>query len=364
MRNLTQKTRGFTLIELMISSAISIVVILAAGAVLVTAGRLSHNSELVGDSHDQERLAFGKLAVEATRAGYGSPDGLYMKSGAIKKVYPISTTSDATTHIDELWLIVPRSNALDDVCTASGGSLPFVRSASAGTPMLTNCQGSIVAGDTLLVTNLSTASVVVAGSPSGSAPSISIPFGAPSGVTPNGLTVGDMVLRAEAVHYYVANDPTGHPALYRTTGALDDTTLSATPPKLFADANATNKTLVATDVEDFQVRFYMGNSTMNTSADVLYSNGSGTDPDAMPLDTQNTTVNVLRSMELGITTRTRVPLQNTNDTAQASRKADVSGDDFSPRPLFDHTPTATPDGFHRSQVIRRIALPNFQPGAL
>jgi type II secretory pathway pseudopilin PulG len=123
-----RSSRGTTLVELMMSVAITAIVMTALVAVATVAVRLVRRTEQVVISNDASRLALEGLLRDVRLAGMGAPGGIWVvQGGAPVRINAVfGGPGDGGT--DELWLAVPRPNVMSTGCNSAGGSATLTES--------------------------------------------------------------------------------------------------------------------------------------------------------------------------------------------------------------------------------------------
>jgi len=345
-------SRGFTLVELMTSTAIMIVAITATCLMLIEAQRFTRNSEETINSNDNARIA-GESIVSALRiAGMGGAAGLWINnSGTPRQISPIFGTDNISTEgfTDDIWMILPDRRAFqDNNCVNNSGGAVSLAAGGTGPLKVTCTQGLLPAGGPtpamLMVTNFGTSGVLVA-QPTPTTPSDGTVVGvigynesALVGFPPRPFQIGDMVYAASAVHFFVHRDASGS-ALYREVGVL-----SGGSPPAFIPTTVT-RMLLQRNIEDLQFAYGTDPLNANLPDQYVYSNGF---PDAAGLPARAVRVTVVsthdRSMRKG----------GDNSLLLASQ----------PMSLENHVVSAPADSLRRSLYTRRVELPNLSAGSL
>src|SRR5258707_220220 len=115
--------RGFTLIELITSTAIMIVAIAATCMMLIEGQRFTRNSEEIINSNEGSRVA-GEFIVSALRiAGMGAAAGVWINNAGIPRlISPIFGTDNISTEgfTDDIWMLIPDRRAFQDNNCQSG----------------------------------------------------------------------------------------------------------------------------------------------------------------------------------------------------------------------------------------------------
>lgn len=352
--------RGMSLLEIMIASAIMLLAIAAAAALVFAGGRMARNAELVADSDDASRVAAEVVINAVQLAGMGASRGLWVNQGGvatrISPVFGIDGTTGAGSNTapapnasgwDDLWLVVPTRDALQEPCAVPGAYSPLVEASAPSAALTVSCAGSFALNDLLVVSNLSTAALInLTGiTPSGSKVTLQYAEQGVSGFSnapeKNGYQAGDLVYGVSLVHFYVANAPNGVPALYRSLGDV----ATDTTGRPFSDRPGSQR-LIQTNVEDFQVAY-------------------GMDSGATPVDPNNYTFQHglapgfngnLRALRINVVARTNNPMRDSQNNLAAGSST-LFG--LVPVTVENHVPPLIPpDGFRRSLYSRRTEVLN------
>lgn len=336
-----------TLVEVLIAVAITSVVMSLALSVVGAGVRLARQGEQTVNSNEAARSGM-EMVLRDLRAA-GVPGGIWVTDPGgtpfrINSIFTQPGSGTADTGIDDLWMVVPRPNAMQSNCTSVGSGA--VVTVSAPGTLAVNCTAVqlplLFAGaDTLLVSNFASAALI-----SGLAfPGGTITFA--QSATPNfstnpskgGFQRGDLVFPVDIIRYHVrlnpmlANGsfPLGRPELIRTRGALAGNPTMAAPFTIPAGAAEQR----FPDIEDLQVAFGTGVAPALTFASahaVTYT------PAAAPLS--------VRVSMVGISPRVILDDQNKIQ-------------EFGPAVVENHTPPSLAfDGYRRSIYRRRIELIN------
>jgi type IV pilus assembly protein PilW len=136
MRQSTEQA-GFTLIELMVGMAVSVIVVAAAFTILTTTSRTLRANEQVVDTQQNLRMAMEMLARDLKLAGFGSP-GVPIGNCTNGIVPADQNTGGADTGPDSVQLLVPTTRA-------SGANRWTLRLATstAGTTVITLQPGAV-----------------------------------------------------------------------------------------------------------------------------------------------------------------------------------------------------------------------------
>ena len=334
------KAKGMTLLEIMIAVGIASAVMAMAVSVVGAGVTLARKGEQTVASNEASRAGMEMLLRDLRIAGTGG--GLFVTDSAGTPVQINSIFTQAGTNgTDELWLVVPRSNMMQNDCSKVGSAA--IVSASGTGPLTVNCTAPLAGATTLLVTNFSQGALI-SGLTLATGTSITYAESGVSGFSNNpqtgGFQRGDYVVPVDVVHYFVRlNAVTNRPELIRSPGALN-TPVSAAAP--FKDVS-TNRQDRFPDIEDLQVAFGSGVAPSLTFASghtVVYN------PAAAPV--------ALRLTVVGITPR---PVLDDQNKVQP----------FGPVDVEDHlvsVPPPDPDGYRRSVYRRRIELLNMGPANL
>jgi type II secretory pathway pseudopilin PulG len=333
------KTRGLTLLEVIVAVSITSFVMAMAVSVVNTGVALARKGEQTVASNEAARTAMEMLLRDLRIAGTGAAGGLWMTApgGTPVRINPIFTQAGANG-TDMLWVVVPKPNIMMVNCASRGSAVSVTQSGSGALNVTCNAP-ALATTDVLMVSNFRTAALISAPTfPS----STQIAFaesstpGFSSSPEKGGFQRGDMVFPVDLVRYRIAINPDlGRPELLREIGALA-VPFNATAP-FTVEANAMSQRFG--DVEDLQVAFGVG-----TQPALAFTNGHNTlfDPSAPPL--------AVRVSVLGITPKT------------------ILDNEGKIQPLFpvtveEHVPAnpTVADGYRRSLYVRRIDLTNMNP---
>ncbi|RKH12430.1 prepilin-type N-terminal cleavage/methylation domain-containing protein [Corallococcus praedator] len=358
--------RGMTLLETMVASALATIILAAAAALLLAGGRVVHNTEHVGDSHDHARLAGEALLSAVRQAGAGMSEGLWVVSAGVpQRINPVfggdgagtgllaATTAGnvpGTEGTDDLWLVVPDRNYLGRDC-APGAAMTVVQPGTGS--LQVNCVGtpsSAPAANAMLVaSNMKSAALLTQATVVSSPPTATVNYletgvpGFSNAPHKGGFQRGDLVYTARLLHFFIAPNPAtgGRKALMRAEG-LPATDASGRP---FMDMG--DPLVVQDFVEDFQVAF--GVDATNSGDPSSYVFQDGLSPEYTP---------GLRSVRISVVATGRNPRRDTQNQA-------VLAEDL-PIAVENHTPPAgaTADGYFRSLFSRRAELPNLASASL
>ncbi len=343
--------RGFTLIELITSTAIMIVAIAATCMMLIEGQRFTRNSEEIINSNEGSRVA-GEFIVSALRiAGMGAAAGVWINNAGIPRlISPIFGTDNISTEgfTDDIWMLIPDRRAFqDNNCQLGSGAAVSVVAAGTG-PLNVTCTQSLLPaiGPTpamLLVTSF-TGPAVLLTQPLATTPSIGTVVGllgyteaTVAGFPPRPFQVGDLVVGLSAVHFFVHRDATGS-NLYREMGVLS----GASPPSFVA--NTVSRIPLQRNIEDLQFAYGTDPTNANLPDQYVYSNGF---PDAAGLPVRAVRVTV-------VATHDRLMRKADNSLILTSQ----------PLSIENHVVTAPMDALRRSVYTRRVELSNLNTGSL
>jgi prepilin-type N-terminal cleavage/methylation domain-containing protein len=351
MRN----SRGFTLVELMISASIMVVAVAATCAILLEAMHLTRNSEEVAQSNDAARLATEFVLHGIRLAGAGASGGVYVNNPPTltNAVFGIDNGFGGT---DELWLIVPDKDLHRPACTptAPGAAIPLITEGT-GTLNLA-CPAAFPRGGMLLVSNMTTSALAT-----------QIDYGTPTSITyaesgaafsnrgSLGYQRSDLVYPVSLFHYFVATNPTtNRSALYRCIGKLG----SGVNGGPFID-DTTNCMMIQNDIEDFQLAYGLDRTASGNPDNYTFVTGCA----ASPCDATNTLAPAytpfLRSVRVSVVALGRRKMLDANGSVLTSAN-------YAPFAAVENHTIASPtaDGYRRSLYTRRVELPNLLPSSL
>jgi type II secretory pathway pseudopilin PulG len=373
------RSRGFTLVEALVASAMMMAAITAATTVMISASSLTRNAENASEDYDHARLAGEQLAKEIQSAGLLTPGGIYISTPTSLNfpVYGIDGLAPYAGSIggaprnppsDDLWMIVPDRNAMREPCVDQGAGLPITVAAANG-PLTVQCPpaGAITTfytTDFLVAANMS--------AKTGALLSPSLTFGTnsiqyleqsvanfsdappPSGT---GFQVGDMVFRATPWHYFTLPIPAqgSNPAyvgLYRHRGLAQTDANTGSP---LQDDPAYKDELIQIGIEDLQLAWGTDNNPLhpNSGDPLQYQFQAGLTP------AFNASLG-LRTVRLTVVARSRQTVQDVGGSGKAvTQKGLGTGSGIT---VENHTIAA--DGYQRAVYTRRLELPNLTPVAL
>lgn len=348
MRN----SRGFTLVELLVSMAIMVVAIAVASILLMEGSRMTRRGEEIADTNDASRVAGDAIVNQARMAGMGAWGGLWVGIGSSPtKVSPIYGT-EGGAGTDDLWLVVPNRNAMRESCIDLGAATTVV---TPGTGVLeVNCVASLAGATLLMATNMLTGAIL----------SPNFTFTAPSSPTParidyaertvsgfsnapqkGGFQVGDMVYPVTVYHYFIGVDFTGAKSLLREQGTRNAGGAAGDPPFV---AVAGTSSVVQSGIEDLQIAYGFNTTGTESAANITFANA---------VASSWTQTIGLRSLRISVVARSKRAVLD-----GAGRP--VLSADLAPMTVEGHTAPGVPDGFRRTLYSRRVELPNMAPGNL
>lgn len=326
-----------TLLEVMVAVMITSVVMSLAVSVVGTGVKLARQGEQTVNSNEAARTGMEMLLRDLKLAGI--PGGLYVTEpgGIPVLIDSIFTQPNALgTGTDDLWLVVPKPNAMQSNCT-SPGSNAVVTTSGTG-PLSVNCT-PFTAGDLLLVTNYTTAALISGTTfPTGTAIAYaeSATTNFSSAPAKGGYLRGDQVFPVEIIRYTVRPsammvDGQYRPELVRSRGSLNTPVTAAAPFAVAAGAAEQR----FPDIEDLQVAFGRGVAPATTFASAHNSTFSAIPPPIV-------------SLRISVVGRT--PRAIINDLNQKLPLGPIT--------VEDHVPTPVLDGFRRSVYRRRVEILN------
>ena len=346
--------RGVTLLELMIAVSITVVAIAATMGLVGFTGVLARHADIVAEGNNNARLAGDVIAGALRNAGMGGGQGVYLGvAGSATMINPIHGADNlslnyagrSVNNSDDLWLVVPDRNAMRDSCNTRGAYVSVVTpglGALSVVPFPTApCTNPFVNGESLLVTNMNRSALIT---------NIALNSPGPNQINYNestisgfsnapergGFQVGDMVLRARVVHFYLDVNPlTNRLALYKADGMIGPDFLG----RPFTDL-ATSRTVVQDYVEDFQVVYWVDPSLSNDPSQYVIQHGM---PAGYQAGVRSVTISV-------VATTARKQIDESNQVILTGATA--------PRSVANHPAVATPDGYMRGIYTRRIEIPN------
>lgn len=323
--------KGMTLLEVMVAAGITTIVAAMAMSVVTSGVRIARQGEQTVNSNQASRTAMEMLLRDLRLAGV--PGGIWVASsgGTPYQINPIFTQPGTITGTDDLWMVVPKPNAMQANCTSPGSAA--VVSVSAPHALTVSCTAIFQVTDTLLVSNFNSAALIDGlAFPSGT--SITYAQQAVANFSSNpvkgGYQRGDLVMPVDIVRYTVRLNAAGRPELVRQIGAINPTMTAATP--FIVNVGASEQRFP--DIEDLQVAFGTG-----TEPNLTFVSGHNVSfvPAGAPL--------AVRISVVGVTPRIIY-----NDVGTALPLGPVT--------VEDHVPVGPLDGYRRSVYRRRVELLN------
>jgi hypothetical protein len=252
---------------------------------------------------------------------------------------------------DELWIVTATPNAFGETCSASArGAVTAVIAPGQNAPLAVSCVTGFATGDLALVSNLGKAALLtLSGTQTATSTRPATLSYVEADSTPNlsnapeqnGFRAGDWVYGARLLHFYVRNDASGTPGLYRAEGSVLYDPTRAWP---FTDAAGTERLVIA-NIEDFQVTYGVLDANAPPDGPYLFRNGLA--PAFNP---------ALRAIRITAVARSKSPLKDNDGRALLGAEA-VAAE--------DHTPASgAPAGYRRSVYTRRVELLNLTPSTL
>jgi len=371
--------RGFSMLELVIALAIMLVVVAMGSTLFVTSANISRDGEQRIGEADDARVAVNEIVNSLRLAGAGMPNGVYYNNSSVPTrigaVYGIDglTGAGGTGPVvgpysrpgtDDLWLVVPDRNGMREGCVDTGASTILTGAGLDSSNLKVFCNGMFPATGLAVVSNLNKGALItITSKPDANhfafaESGVSGFSDAPEQQGGGGYQEGDLVTKVQLRHYFVNNDASGVPGLYRAAGALSGSDPgNAYPRQGRPFINTDIGELIARNVEDLQITYGYDLSSDGTGKPPLtwqvglapaYVDSPGS-PVAGP--------QTLRAVKVSIVIRSAHRQLSSNGTAIISA-------DTAPIPCDEHVPTPTPDGYMRMYYSRTIELPNLSPGGL
>lgn len=341
--------RGFTILEMMVATAVTMVAIVAVFTVLVEGQRFTRNNEEIVKSNDGARMA-GEFIVSALRAaGVGGAAGVWINNAGVPRLISPVFGTDAIAaegNTDDIWVVISDRRAFKESnCAPNSGSVASLVTGGPG-PLNVSCTRSLANPSMLLVANFAGPSALLTGlsvlTPSdGTVVGVIDYSESPlAGFPPRAFQQGDAVFGASVVHFFVHRDASGS-ALYRETGVLT----GASPPA-FVPATV-SRVMLQPNVEDLQLAYAVDPTGSGQPDQYVFQNGF---PDAFGGPT-------LRAVRVSVVGYHDRPMRSGDSSALNA---------YQPIPLVEnHDQTGAPkDAFRRSLYTRRVELPNLSPGML
>jgi len=344
-----KSNRGFTTLELMVATAITMVAIVAVCTLLIESGHFTRNNEEIIKSNDGARIA-GEFIVGALRvAGVGGAAGVWINNaGTPKLISPIFGTDAiaAEGNTDDIWVVLSDRRAFKESnCALNSGSGASLVTGGPGALNL-SCTRSLANPSMLLVANFAGPAALLTGlrvlTPSDGTVVGVIDYSESSlaGFPPRAFLQGDGVFGASVVHFFIHRDASGS-ALYRETGVLT----GASPPA-FVSATV-SRVMLQPNIEDLQIAYGVDPPGLGQPDQYVFQNGF---PDVFGGPP-------LRAVRVSVVGYHDRPMRS-GDGSTINAYQPVSL-------LENHDQTAAPkDAFRRSIYTRRVELPNLSPGML
>ena len=259
--------RGLTLVELMLSGALGVVVMVAAVAMLMAAGRMRRNQQLLSDANEEARTALRYVTRGLASAGAGGPMFAFVDAGPSVRQGSVIAFKNGTTPLadpempqtpDELVLVRYLSDRRTYLVRPLGGNKMSV----APDPRPATVPGVLAkvfeAKDLALVTNFKRAMLLpISGSTldtGSSVVNLDLAVTDAAQLQDPLITIqpGASVFSVQVVRYRVVYRPKT-----AQTAARADLVMETIDPKTLLDPNPPPVTTVvlARDIEDFQVQW-------------------------------------------------------------------------------------------------------------
>ncbi len=356
---------GFSLIELMVSVAITAVAIAATISVVISLTSMTRNAENYSDDVGRARTGATNLTRAIEGTGLMTPGGLWVNTATgptlINTIFGIDGTTGAgfaaggaapvVTGPDDLWVITPDRNAFREGCVDKGAGVSLNKTVATGV-LTVQCPTAIATfavTDFLVAANATTGALL---SPplvlglAGTTATIGYAEQAVSGYSAapppgEGFTKGDLVYAVNVFHYAIRNNPmTSRPALIRHRGMTGTEPVTKRP---FVEDPAYSDEVIQDYVEDLQVSFGLENPgtgaiTFQPSLAPAFNAGAP-----------------LRSVRINV-----VVMGRQRDLANDATRTFP----LTPLTVDNHVASTTADGFRRVLFTQRIEVPNAAPGNL
>lgn len=350
--------RGWSLIEVTVSIAITIVVSAIAAVLIVQGVVFSRRGQELADANDAARFA-GEVVVAALQnAGVGMGGGLLVAapSSTATNVNAVMATNGADGGADELWVIRPHRHVFLEACRDEGAGT-IVQGTVDRTgfgAIVARCpimQGTAsVSGEgtgmLLAVSNMKQAALLTSPAFGAGDAGVTLTFAEASmrGFADDpvlGFRPGDWVYPIRVEHYFLAPSPAGASALMVEAGTL-------LPGKPFPAPNASQvRRMVQDGIEDFQLAVGVDATGSGNPDNITWQHGLGATFQAG-----------VKSVRVSVVARSPRTIVSSDGRPQLSAE-------YAPMSVEDHVVREPkPDGHRRTLFQRRVELPNLSAGDL
>ncbi|MFO0595802.1 MAG: PilW family protein [Myxococcaceae bacterium] len=361
MNRLGLRSRGMTLVELMVSMGILVVVVAMTMNVVMAGVRISRRGEEVSNGNEAAMFAGQTLVKAAQSAGWGAPGGVLVVNGggAVERRNSIVVVNSAVGP-DELWVVRPHKNVHASACSdpppngtgcAAGGTTcgaaqtvqrsgfgnVWVRCASSLNGVDLSGPG---AGTILMASNMTTGVLLtgVGFTPIAGGVDITYAESATATYATNqvaGFQKGDMVYPVLIERYFIAPDPThaNLPGLFRAVGTIG-------PGPGYAMLAGPAPILVQPGIEDLQIAVATDAANTGDPTQFTWANGVG-----------GLYVPGMKSLRISVSALSLRPVGAVGNQSV----------EYNPLSLEDHVVAPAADGFRRTLFSQRVELPNLAP---
>lgn len=354
--------RGMTLLEVLIASAILVVVVTIAVMLMLEGVMFSRRGQELADTNEAAHLAGSAIAAALQRAGMGMGNGLLVaQGGSAQRTNPVIVVN-RTDGPDELWVVRPHRNALLESCVEEGAATTVQRTGFGSISArcaIAGWKGKALSGQgaglLLAVTNLKQA-VLLTGAEfddfgTGSGVNLTFKEQGVSGFGTDevsGFRQGDLIMPVALERYFIADDgrDAGVTALFVQPGAVGDTRypVPAGAPRLVQEG-----------IEDLQFALG-GDETGSGNPDDIRWTNDGSLP-AQPFRPG------VKSVRVSVVARSERTILSSDGRVQQSTQ-------YAPMSIEDHVVAGgdggvpAPDGYRRTLYSRRVELLNLSAGDL
>lgn len=348
--------RGLTLVELMIGTALGLVMLAAAAAVLLAAGRMQRNQQLLSDANEEARTALRVVARSMSAAGAGGGVYSYLDSTLGRQQRPALFFTNGTTALhapsmpqqpDTLTLVRYAADRRSVLLAPLSGTNVVSVAPDARQPTTPGVVPEVFQnGEAAIITNFQRAMLVTIKAKAINASlrtvDLTVNESDPSALQDGQIPIepGATVFPVRVVRYSVR-----YVAAAGKEPERADLVEEQLDPRTFASFSPPLETVLARNVEDFQVQWGYDRNDDGVADD----SGSGAYTDAGPTDT---------SMDPGLSFA-RISLSARTSTTLVSDEGELVAKDDSPfeRGIdLGSAASRPPSSGYRRRVISTVVL--------